>query len=135
MQGLFEDYVKCACCGRYLPRGANEGDICGVCQEVELFAKVKDYVRNNRVNEYQLAMHFEIPLKLVKKWLNEGRIEYYIDENADNKYLVFCLDCGIPLSKDNKGLLCPRCELKRKNIKVYSNQIIDEGRIRFDINK
>ena len=132
MKGLFNDYRKCTSCGRYLPNDF-KGDICGVCQEVELFAKVKDYIRNNNVNEYQLASHFNISIKLVKRWIAEGRIEYYIDANADNKYLVMCIDCGVPLSKENKGLLCPRCEMKRNAMRGYSSAEAGQGKMRFNI--
>ena len=52
-----EKYKKCILCDRYLPV-LHEDEICNICKEVELFAMVKDYIRANRVNEYQVAEHF-----------------------------------------------------------------------------
>ena len=37
---------------------------------------MKDYIRENNVNEFQVAEHFGIPLSIVKRWMRELRIEY-----------------------------------------------------------
>lgn len=132
MQGLFKDYKKCPVCGRYLPDNADEDTVCAICREVELFAQVKDYIRNNQVNEYQLAAEFGISIKLVKKWISEGRIEYFLDENKNNKLLVFCLDCGVPLSQENRSLLCPRCQIKRETMHGYGSGV-GQGKMRFNV--
>lgn len=63
---------KCHC---ILPKSSTES-VCETCKERELFAEVKDYIRNNNVNEFQVAKHFDIPLAKVKHWIKDGRVEY-----------------------------------------------------------
>ncbi|MBQ3558605.1 MAG: hypothetical protein IJA07_03725 [Agathobacter sp.] len=68
-------YKYCEHCGAAIPRSA-EFACCAHCQETILFHAVKDYIRENNVNEFQVAEHFGIPLRLVKQWMRELRIEY-----------------------------------------------------------
>ena len=121
--GLFSETKKCARCHRYLP-DTYKDDVCQICKEVDLFAQVKDYIRNNNVNEYQVAEHFQIPKKLVKKWIKEGRIEYKVDEETA-KHLLYCIDCGSTM-RNTGTLLCNQCEAKRNKIIAYSNPLFDD---------
>lgn len=102
-------YHPCVGCGRLLPN-KYEQDKCDVCQEQELFEKVRDYIRNNVVNEYDVTMHFNIPLRKVKKWIKEGRIEY-CDKGTSSIYGVKCQMCGKSITF---GTLCQQC-LKKVN--------------------
>ena len=36
------------------------------------FRNVRDYIRANTVNEYEVAEHFHIPLRQIKEWIREG---------------------------------------------------------------
>ena len=72
---LFENVNQCKSCKRPLPKDYAQ-DLCTRCQEIQLFHDVKDYIRSNDVNEYEVADHFNIPLRQVKEWIREGRIEY-----------------------------------------------------------
>lgn len=65
----------CAHCGVAIPRSA-EFACCVRCQETIVFQEVRDYIRHNNVNEFQVAEHFGLPLGLVKHWMKERRIEY-----------------------------------------------------------
>lgn len=76
-------YKYCEHCGAAIPRSA-EFACCAHCQETILFHAVKDYIRENNVNEFQVAEHFGIPLRLVKQWMRELRIEY-VNPNRNPK--------------------------------------------------
>ena len=65
----------CEFCGQAIPR-SSELTFCMKCQEMTLFPKVRDYIRQNNVNEFQVAEHFNLPLSVVKYWMKERRIEY-----------------------------------------------------------
>ena len=65
----------CEHCGQAIPR-SSEFACCASCQDTILFQKVKEYIRENNVNAFQVAEHFHIPLGLVKRWMRELRIEY-----------------------------------------------------------
>lgn len=69
------NHKYCEHCGQAIPRSA-EFACCANCQETILFHQVKDYIRENNVNEFQVAEHFGIPLRIVKHWMKERRIEY-----------------------------------------------------------
>ena len=71
-----DKYKYCEFCGRTLPKHY-EGTLCPTCQEAQLFRNVRDYIRANTVNEYEVAEHFHIPLRQIKEWIREGRIEYH----------------------------------------------------------
>ena len=100
---MLENAKECTICHRLISTKF-EGDICRACQEEMLFSKVKEYIRSNRVNEYMVADHFKIPLKKVKNWIKEGRIEYV----EKDKQIVGtkCERCGKPVTF---GVLCPDC--------------------------
>lgn len=68
-------YKYCEHCGQPIPR-SSEFACCSSCQDTILFHAVKDYIRENNVNEFQVAEHFGIPLSIVKRWMRELRIEY-----------------------------------------------------------
>ena len=69
------NYKYCEHCGHPIPR-SSEFACCQSCQDTILFYQVKDYIRENNVNAFQVAEHFDIPLSLVKRWMRELRIEY-----------------------------------------------------------
>ena len=48
---------------------------------MNLFAEVKDYIRENDVKEIDVAEHFGIPVSKVRRWIKEGRIQYKEGEN------------------------------------------------------
>ncbi len=83
--------------------------MCPVCINQALFEDVKDFIRNNDVNELDVAEHFNIPQTTIKAWIKEGRIEYK-DENLNKKLVnVFCQNCGKPIQF---GTLCTDCARK-----------------------
>ena len=65
-----KQYKYCKKCGRVLAPSYQE-DLCPSCTESELFDKVRDFVRENDVNEYDVATHFSIPVRQVKGWIKE----------------------------------------------------------------
>ncbi len=114
-KALFENLNYCSRCKRPLPKSYTE-DMCPPCQAQALFERVKEYIRNNDVNEHQVAEHFDIPLSTVKNWIREGRIEY--KESADPKIKgLFCQKCGAPVSF---GTLCTNCMREANGQHGYS---------------
>lgn len=108
--GLFDSVKFCQYCGKPLPDTYKQ-DLCPICYENQLFQQVKEYIRENDVNEFDVASHFHIPLSRVKSWIREGRIEY--KENTIQPALrnLHCQKCGAPISF---GSLCSNC-LKKQN--------------------
>ncbi len=102
---IYSKYKYCEFCGRPLPK-RYEGNLCPHCQESQLFRNVKEYIRANVVNEYEVAEHFQIPLRQVKEWIREGRIEYRKDDSSATIDSMHCQRCGAPVSF---GSLCPKC--------------------------
>ena len=77
-----ETEVKyCKMCRKALPP-LSDREYCYACEELLLFDKVREFVRNNDVNEYQVAEYFDIPVRMVKQWIKEGRIEYKEKDKA-----------------------------------------------------
>ena len=104
-EGLFGNYKKCEFCGRPLPVHF-ESNLCPKCQDTQLFRQVKEFIRSNDVNEYEVAEHFHIPLKQVKEWIRDGRIEYRTDDPSKNISSMHCQRCGAPITF---GTLCSKC--------------------------
>lgn len=100
---LFDNLKFCSMCHRALPLSYEE-EMCPGCKENALFNQVKDYIRSKDVTEYQVAEHFNIPHRQVKKWIVEGRIEYKEKVNVIEN--LHCKKCGAPISFGN---LCQKC--------------------------
>lgn len=123
------NYKYCTYCKRILPASYKE-DYCVDCEERMLFEKVRDFVRKNEVNEYQVAEHFDIPVRQVKQWIKEGRMEY---KERDQKSLMssYCIRCGARVSF---GSLCSKClRLLNGEKKGYGvmEQSEEAGKMRF----
>ncbi len=110
------DMKECVQCGRYLSILYSD-DLCPECKELNLFAAVKDYIRNNDVKEADVAAHFGISVSKVKNWIREGRIQY---KHMDDAGLsgVKCQICG---KKLDFGNVCPECR-KLQDLQVVSRQ-------------
>ena len=115
------NYKYCEYCGAPIPRSSEE-TFCDRCREHVLFQRVRDYIRANDVNEFQVAAYFGIPLRVVKGWIKEGRIEYKempAGQRTLNNHL-HCERCGAPVSF---GTLCTKClKLLNKNMHGYDLQ-------------
>lgn len=125
---LFDNMKFCAVCHRSLPESYEE-ELCPVCQENQLFGQVREYIRANDVNEYQVAEHFDIPRRQVKKWIEEGRIEYKEQEKHIKN--LHCSVCGEPISY---GSLCQKCYREKYHTKsAYATlrAVTDEDKMRF----
>lgn len=122
---LFGNFKYCDICRRPLSL-AYEKDLCPVCIEQELFHEVKEYIRENDVNEYDVAKEFNIPLHQVKRWIREGRIEY--KEDHLNTIAMKCAKCGATISF---GTFCSKC-LRQHNSSGHSiGPVKDDSRMRF----
>lgn len=104
-KNIFDKYKYCEFCGCPLPK-SYEGNLCPNCQEAQLFRNVKEYIRSNVVNEYEVADHFHIPLRQIKEWIRDGRIEYRKDNDTAKISGMHCQRCGAPVSF---GTLCSKC--------------------------
>ena len=103
--GLFGKYKQCEFCRRPLPNDY-EDVLCPRCKDNKLLHDVKEFIRANQVNEYEVADHFGIPLKQVKAWIREGRIEYNTTSESGTISGMHCQHCGAPVTF---GSLCPKC--------------------------
>ena len=79
--------------------------------------EVKEFIRTHDVNEYEVAEHFKIPLRQVKSWIKDGRIEYKQSESASTIAGLHCQRCGAPVTF---GTLCPKCLRLLNGSKGYS---------------
>ena len=112
---LFDEYKYCEICNVPMPL-TYENSVCPGCVEEKLFRDVKEYIRANDVTEYDVAYEFHIPIRKVKKWIQEGRVEYKEDVAKKNIMDVHCKICGKPISF---GTICSSC-LKQS---ASSNQV------------
>ncbi len=95
----------CKDCGRPLPIDYSDY-ICPGCKENNLFREVRDYIRANDVNEYQVAETFNIPVEQVKLWIRNGRIEYKNEGEKSFSSNSYCARCGAVVTF---GTLCSKC--------------------------
>lgn len=102
-ENLFGNLKYCRVCHRPLPMDY-ETDICIGCEENELFHQVKEFIRSRDVTEYQVAEEFQIPIRKVKNWIKEGRIEY--KERKEKIQSLHCVSCGEPIAF---GSYCQKC--------------------------
>lgn len=124
-QGLFGNFKYCEICRRPLSLDYKNA-LCPGCQEQQLFREVKEFIRANDVNEYDVALEFNIPLSQVKRWIREGRIEY--KDKRLNTITMHCIDCGAAISF---GTLCTKC-MRKKGMSVHSVlNGTDSSRMRF----
>ncbi|MDD6637719.1 MAG: FeoC-like transcriptional regulator [Lachnospiraceae bacterium] len=119
---LFGNYKECEYCKRPLPIHY-EHALCPNCLDAQLFHEVKEFIRSNNVNEYEVAEHFGIPIKQVKAWIREGRIEYRTSESG-GAISMHCQRCGSPVSF---GTLCPKCLKLLNGNKGVSMQKLNSG--------
>lgn len=109
----------CSQCGRYLdilyPK-----DLCPICEEMNLFSEVKEYIRSNDVKEMDVVDHFGIPLRKVREWIREGRIQY---KGFDEKTIapLHCKICGKPIEF---GTICSEC-LHGQKLQVTAKQSLE----------
>lgn len=123
-ESLFGSFKICEFCGRRLPRDYSEA-FCPTCLDYKLLNDVKDFIRENDVNEYQVAERFQIPLKQVKEWIREGRIEYRKNNPTGTIAGMHCQRCGSPVTF---GSLCPKClKLLNTNTKGYESAKLNTG--------
>ena len=101
---MANEYKYCKLCKKALPLSYQK-DFCPACEEIRLFDDVREFVRSNDVNEYQVAEYFDIPVRIIKQWIKEGRIEYK-ERTTGNVMSSYCSRCGVPV---NFGSLCPKC--------------------------
>ena len=92
-------------------------NLCPRCLDLALFREVKEFIRTHDVNEYEVAEHFKIPLRQVKSWIKDGRIEYKQSESASTIAGLHCQRCGAPVTF---GTLCPKCLRLLNGNKGYS---------------
>ena len=120
------NYKYCQYCGTTMPITVKH-PYCDSCRYIILFQEVKDFIRENDVNDFQVAAQFGLPLRTVKGWIKEGRIEYK-ETAAGAKALnnkLKCERCGAPVTF---GTVCPKClKLMNNNVKGYGLQQTTQG--------
>lgn len=113
---------ECRSCHKQLPL-TYSGDLCPSCEEIELFARVKEFIRSrNDVKEQDVVEKFGIPKQKVRKWIREGRIEYCVPEEGQTvfgKMYEKCEMCGKPIEF---GTMCRSCYSQNRGRGVMSNQ-------------
>ncbi len=116
-QNLFNNIKVCESCKKTLPFDY-KGTLCPRCLDMALFREVKEFIRTHDVTEYEVAEHFNIPLRQVKAWIKDGRIEYKTTDISSKISGMHCQRCGAPVSF---GTLCPKCLRLINGNKGYSN--------------
>lgn len=111
---------SCNMCGRTLGE-LYPDDLCPICQEIQLFSQVKEYIRSNDVHEQDVAEHFGIPLRKVREWIREGRIQYK-GESKNSISGVKCHVCGKPISF---GVTCAECR-SLENLQIVAAHKTEE---------
>lgn len=124
-ESLFENVKYCKRCNQVL-NASYPKDVCPRCEEQELFEKVKDFIRENKVTEFDVAEYFQISRRRVRKWIEEGRIEY-ADKDLDKKIVsTRCIICGTSIKT---GTMCETCQ-KRSEKLTTSKVEYSDGRYR-----
>ncbi len=124
------EYKECKHCHKMISADY-PGEVCPECEEDYLFAQVREYIRDNEVNEFMVAEKFQISLRKIRGWIREGRIEY-VDE--DTRIVgTQCQRCGKPVGF---GMLCPSCMrlLHYSNKKIQLAEDVSnkkQGKMRF----
>lgn len=127
-KGFFDNYKYCKDCKRLLPEDY-ELDLCENCLEDHLFREVRDYIRKNDVTEYDVADYFQLPLRRVRSWIREGRIQYSKDDNKK----VIGMHCGRCGELITRGHFCPKCLAYMKNNRGVGMNMedMDNSKMRF----
>lgn len=123
--GFFENIKYCQICHRPLSVDF-EKEMCPVCEENELFSKVRDFIRSKDVTEYDVVEEFQIPLRKVKNWIKEGRIEYKEVQHTIKE--LKCVVCGEAIKF---GHYCQKCYKLKNTPKATVKLQEHEERIRF----
>ncbi len=128
---LFDNYKYCKICKRLLPQDYGF-EMCPPCIESELFREVKMYIRENDVTEHDVAEHFDLPLRRVKQWIRDGRIEYK-QEDTSRVLAKHCARCGEIVAF---GELCTTCKhiltKQEKKIGFFKEDTNkEEGKMRY----
>jgi len=125
---LKEDQKSCTHCGRILP-DVYKPDICPSCEELLLFNKVKEFIREHDVKEADVAREFNLPLSKVRGWIREGRIEYkgVAEERIGSMY---CRVCGKPIDFGTECPDCHRANALKSVTQLYHHD--DAGQMRFN---
>lgn len=96
--------VNCARCGRlYEYNGIS--DYCPICMQYDEanFQRIKEYLNEHpKATVLQVAGGLDIPVKMIKKYLKEGRLEVIEAEN----FFLECERCGTPIKT---GRYCEEC--------------------------
>ncbi|HHW68303.1 MAG: hypothetical protein PWP07_852 [Epulopiscium sp.] len=96
--------VSCARCGKlYEYNGIS--DYCPICMQYDeaIFQKIKEYLNEHpKATVIQVATDLDIPVKMIKKYLREGRLEIVEAEN----FFLNCEKCGAPIKT---GRYCDKC--------------------------
>lgn len=121
------DIKYCAKCGKEM-HSLYPDEYCPICKEYLLFQEVKDYIRSgNDIHEQDVAEHFNIPIRKVREWIKEGRIQYK-GETAGKFSSVHCSICGKPITF---GTVCPECHSLQKLQVVATNQTTENAEMHF----
>ena len=108
---LFQENKFCAWCHCPIPIDS-ETEFCKNCEASMQFREIREYVREPDVNEFQLAETFGIPLRQVKQWIREGRLEY--KEIMNTVTSLHCQRCGKSIQFGN---FCPECNRAEYGVK------------------
>lgn len=128
-RGFFEQYTYCKDCRKLLPEDY-EYVLCASCIEQRLFREVRDYIRTHDVTEYDVAEEFQLPVRRVKAWIKEGRIQY---KQEENKMVIgqTCARCGQMISFGDFCSSCARILQNPKGVLKLGFEDIDASKMRY----
>lgn len=119
----------CKQCGREF-QGKIHETICPICTDTNLFLIAKDVIRENDINEFQLADVLDIPISQVRGWIKEGKITYKTtkENKMQSTKSHFCAMCGEKLSF---GTVCTKCIHRQKTKIVYNGNQLEKEHMRY----
>lgn len=125
---------KCLGCNVMMDASDNK-DYCSNCsveifhtyseeKQEELYIKVREYLFNNpRTPKTTVADQMNVSVKIIDKWIKEGKIEEVegmMTGNLPPKLLV-CSSCG---TKIKSGILCDHCKKEYDGTKGKDHEVV-----------
>ncbi|NLM12279.1 MAG: MerR family transcriptional regulator [Epulopiscium sp.] len=112
--------VNCERCGKLFEYNGIS-NYCPICMQYDEanFQKIKEYLGEHpKATVIQVATDLDIPLKMIKKYLREGRLEIVEAEN----FFLECEKCGAPIKT---GRFCEQCT---RDLDSNVKRIINEAK-------
>lgn len=102
------EICSCERCGKVVVKKSPAHTLCISCFEQEEFEfkRIKEFLNNNPLaTVFQVSVNLDVPVRHIKRYLRENRLEIVERDNQKNIFLR-CEGCGIPILT---GYYCTKC--------------------------